>query len=212
MARIEAQAFRDHIIGSGTVMDPEGTHHVFNSDMHGQKLDFDKILIGDPLYEEWMDISAQTIADRLPRLPEIIIGVANGTNRAAIDTARRFNGEVLGLESRKSKADPNKLFLPPLTRRVIGLLKPRLVVVTEDVGTTGRSSLQIAEQSMDAGAEDAIVMSAWKRQPELRKLDEAGVEHFAIIDEPLPTYDQDVCETIAEGFCARGWKLIPKGQ
>jgi hypothetical protein len=46
----------------------------------------------------------------------------------------------------------------------------------------------------------------------LEKLDEAGIPYRAIIDEPLPTFTPDACETVEAGFCYRGWDFIPRGQ
>lgn len=206
-------AFRDHIIESGYVLDPEGEHSEFVSGMHGQKLDFDNIdEHADPLYREWIDVNESFIRDNFSRLPEVILGVANGTNRIATDTARRFDGEVLGMVSVKDKQDSKVLYLSNLVRHALNEIKPQLVVVAEDVGTTGSNSVQVANAARESGAKKVIVVTTWKRRERLERLEEAGIEHLAIIDEPLATYTEEDCRTLVEGFCKRGWKFKPRGK
>ncbi len=89
MANLEV--FRNHIIEAG-VLDAEGTHHEFVSGMHGRKLDFDTIENEDPLYAEWIGATADYLEEEFRGAPQFIIGVANGTNRVALDVARRFEG------------------------------------------------------------------------------------------------------------------------
>ncbi len=202
----EIARFRDHIIEGG-VLDAEGTHHEFVSGMHGQKLDFDIIKNEDPLYQEWITATANFIRREL-RLPEVIIGVANGTNRVALDVARRFNGDVLGLVSEKDQQNSKILRLSSAAERVFGLMRPEFVVVKEDVGTTGSNSVQVATQALEAGAQHVLVLATWKRRAQLERLDEAGIDYAAMIDEPLTTYTPEECT--AEGFCADGWKFIPR--
>lgn len=204
----EIEAFREHLIDSGIVLDPEGTHHEFVSGMHGRKLDFDNIEEEYPLYSEWTEVAAGFIQDEFPRLPEVIIGVANGTNRTALDTARRFNGDVLGLVTYKDEA--KRIFLNDLASKVITAMKPELVVVLEDVGTRGTNSVQAAVGCRDAGAQNVEVVTTWKRRPVLERLEEADVPYRAIIDEELPTYTPEECRE--SGFCLRGWELVKRLQ
>jgi len=199
--------FKDHIIEAG-VLDPEGVHHEFVSGMHGRKLDFDTIETGTPLYQEWIDVAASYIEREFPELPQVIMGVANGTNRVAQDTAARFNDEIFGLVSAKDEQKSKKLYLPPETEDVISDIKPELVVVLEDVGTTGSNSVQVALQSLGAGAKEVEVVATWQRRPHLEKLEEAGIAYRAIIKEVLPTYSPEGCQ--AEGFCAQGWEFISR--
>ncbi len=211
MAYTNYPAFRDHIIESGYVLDPEGEHSEFVSGMHGQKLDFDNIdEKTDPLYTEWIDVNEGFIRDNFPRIPEMILGVANGTNRVARDTADRFEGDVLYLRSKKDKQDSKILYLPEMAKVALSAIKPNLVVVTEDVGTTGSNSVQVAVQALEAGAKEVIVVNTWKRRERLEKLEEAGIEYLPIIDEPLPTFKPEDCVTLVEGFCKRGWIFKPR--
>jgi orotate phosphoribosyltransferase len=89
-------------------------------------------------------------------------------------------------------------------------VKPELVVVFEDVGTTGSNSVQVARGALEAGALAVEVVTTWKRQPALGRLDEAGIPYRAIIDEVLPTYSPLECQTDPNGFHARGWDFIPR--
>ncbi|CAN5614755.1 hypothetical protein BH23PAT1_BH23PAT1_4170 [soil metagenome] len=208
----DIQAFRNRIIECGYVLDPEGVHHEFVSGMHGQKLDFDNIdEETDPLYDEWIDVNEGFIRENFTRLPEIIIGVARGTNRLALDTARRFEGEVVGLVSKKDSENSKSLYLPQLAKSIIGALSTELLVVVEDVGTTGSNSVQVATQSREAGAEQVVVVTTWKRRERLERLEEAGMPYLPIIDEPLRTFEPEECRSDPGGFCYRNWQFIPRG-
>lgn len=206
MANIEA--FKTHILEGG-VLDPAGVHHEFVSGKHGRKLDFDTIATDSELYSEWVDANVDFINHEFSSTPpEVILGVANGTNRLALDVARRFNGTALGLVSEKDAQDSKVLRLNQLARRVISGILPELVVVVEDVGTTGSNSVQVASEARNAGAKKVIVVPTWQRQPHLTKLDEAGIAYIPIIGETLPTYDSDQCAI--DGFCANGDEFIPR--
>lgn len=203
----EAETFRNHIIEAG-VLDPVGVHHEFVSGMHGRKLDFDTVEEGTQLYQEWIDATSSYIRDQFPELPEVIIGVANGTNRVALDTARRFNGEVFGAVSKKDKQNSKELYLGVRALSLIEGLKPELVVVLEDVGTTGSNSVQVAQHCLAAGALKVEVVTTWKRRPRLERLEEAGVPYRAIIDEELDTYTPEDCAD--QGYCSMGYEFIPR--
>jgi orotate phosphoribosyltransferase len=203
---MSVETFRRNIIDCGYVLDPEGIHHEFASGMHGRKQDFDSIDENDPLYSEWIDVAADFIREQFPHLPQVIIGVAKGANRTALDTARRFEGEILGLTSIKDPNNPKKLYLTSMAGQVIEALKPELVVVHEDVGTTGLNSGQVATACRDAGAQNVEVVITWMRRPVLERLEEAGIPYRAIIDEELPTYVPEDCQD--HGYCSKGWELI----
>ena len=206
MANIEV--FQAHILEAG-VLDPPKVHHEFVSGKHGRKLDFDTIETGSDLYNEWVDVNVGFIVDEFPRTPEVILGVANGTNRLSLDVARRFNGQSLGLVSEKDPRNSKILSLNWLAARVIRAIEPELVVVVEDVGTTGSNSVQVAVQARELGAKKVIVVPTWQRQPSLGKLDEAGISYVPIIGQTLPTFDKEDCEI--NGFCAEeGMLFIPR--
>jgi hypothetical protein len=207
-----AEAFRAAVVP--VVLDPEGTHHEFVSGMHGQKLDYDLLQTGTPLYNEWVGVNADfidnAIAQEFRTRPQVIVGVANGTNRLALDVAREFDGEAVGLVSEKDPENSKRLYLPEMGKLVIAALKPELAVVVEDVGTTGSNSVQIAKGVLEAGAQDVVVVITHQRREELQKLDQAGIKYRAIINDPLPTFSPEDCATAADGFCARGWEFIPR--
>lgn len=209
MSNIEA--FKNRIIECGYVLDPEGVHSEFVTGMHGQKLDFDNVdEKTDALYHKWIDVNEAFIRQEYDPVPEMLLGVANGTNRVSIDTARRFGGEMLGLESRKNPENSKVLHLTALALKVIGALKPALLVVVEDVGTTGSNSVQVAVQAREAGAKAVEVVTTWKRRQRLERLEEVGIPYRAIIDEPLPTFTPEECATDPNGFHARGWEFKPR--
>lgn len=201
--------FRQNIIDSGYVLDAEGTHHEFVSGMHGQKLDFDKIEDDSALYRQWLEVGAEYIREEFPKLPEVILGVANGTNRVAEDMVElEFESEVHGLVSAKDPENSKRLYLPEKTLDIFSWVMPQFVVVFEDVGTTGSNSVQVAQAALEAGADRVEVISTWKRRPVLEKLEEAGIPNRAIIDEPLTTFSPEDC--LDHGFCAQGWEFIPR--
>lgn len=204
---MSVESFKSHIIDAG-VLDPEGTHHEFVSGMHGRKLDFDIIESDTLLYSEWIDVTTSFVEEQFPDLPEVILGVANGTNRVALDVARKFNGKVFGAVSEKNPQNSKELYLSDATGKLISALKPDLVVVIEDVGTTGSNSVQVARHALASGAQEVKVVTTWKRRPNLERLQESGIPYMAIIDEPLTTYEADECRS--SGYCEQNWQFIPR--
>ncbi len=184
-----------------------GVHYGFSSGMHGRKLDFGVINDGTPLYKEWINNSASFIEEQFPNLPEVIIGVAYGTNRVALDVAREFNGRIYGAVSEKNPLNSKELFLSKAAGKLISAMKPEFVVVIEDVGTTGSNAVQVAKQVINSGAQEVNVVTTWQRRPNLERLEEAGIPYHSIINEPLITYEEEEC--ISSGYCAQNWKFIP---
>jgi orotate phosphoribosyltransferase len=206
-AQPDIRAFQQYL--EAEIIDPVGVHHEFGSKdpvMHGPKIDMDLILDDDPHYSQWVDVSEQYIREKYKTLPEVLIGVANGANRLALDTARRFGGIVIGLVSIKDE-QTKQIKLSKRTQRVIAGLKPELVIVMDDVGTTGSNSVQVATKVLDLGAQNVEVLNTWQRRPQLEKLDEENIRYHALIEEPLPTYTVDECNLLIEGFCKQGWRL-----
>lgn len=206
------EGFKEHIIGSDQVLDREGVHHEFVSGMHGQKLDFDNIQQGTPLYEEWVDANVQFVRETYGEAATVLLGVANGTNRLARDVGARMFGEVVAMPSAKDPENSKKLYLPEFAGKLITALTPELVVVLEDVGTTGSNSVQVAQEALNAGAQTVEVVVTWQRREQLERLDEAGIPHQAIIFDPLPTFTPEACAVETEGFCARDWEFIPRAK
>lgn len=209
MRHHDVEGFKNRLINSGYVLDPEGTHHEFASGMHGQKLDFDNIASGDPLYPEWVDATVTFLEEEYSPLPEVLIGVANGTNRLSLDVARHFGGYMLGLVSAKDTENNKKLYLPEDTKEALKRAQPGLAVVLEDVGTTGSNSVQVAVAA--AGYVPTVeVLTTWQRRSSLERLVAENIPYSAIINDPLPTFSPEACQTDPNGFCARGWDFIPR--
>ena len=215
----QVKDFRNSLLDEN-ILDPAGVHHEFNAGGHGRKLDFDLIPTYaatsrsefSPLYANWLQVTTGFIQTEFPELPQVILGVANGTNRVAKDVALRLNREtgahVLGYATVKDEANDRVLWLPRRVEDKLSKTAPELVVVVEDVGTTGSQSVQIAEQALGAGAQKVVVVPTWQRQDSLWRLDEVDIEYRAIIHETLPTYTAEECART--GFCAQGWELIPR--
>lgn len=205
MTKIDS--FKQNLIESG-VLDAPDIHHEFVSGKHGRKLDFDKIETGSELYSEWVDVNEDYIRSEFTETPAVIVGVANGTNRLALDVSRRYDGRTLGLISSKDPENSKRLYLPKLTEEVIKGLLPRFVVVVEDVGTTGSNSVQIAKAVEELGVPEVVVVPTWQRQPALEKLDEADIAYRSIINHTLATYSPEEC--LESGFCSQGIELVPR--
>jgi phosphoribosylpyrophosphate synthetase len=202
-----AEKFWSEIEVAGNVMDPPRVHTEFVDGMHGQKVDFDGIKETDPLYHKWVGVNVDAIKAMCDPLPEVIIGVANGTNRLAHSVASKLEGQSLALETYKDPNDFKKVYLTNLARTALSGINPELAVIVEDVGTTGSTSVQVARQALDAGAWHVLVINTLQRREQLEKLKKAGVPHHAIIKKILPTFTPEDCNNLPEGFCHRGWEL-----
>jgi orotate phosphoribosyltransferase len=202
--REELGVFKNNIVAAG-VLDPKGIHHEFRGGLHGQKLDFGKIDVASPLYSEWVEKTAGFLGSEFPKLPDAVIGVAEGTNRFALDVAKKLGEGVVGLVSQKNDSDKNVLELSESAQEYISSREPGFLVVLEDVGTTGSSSVQVADASLESGAEDVAVVVAWQRRIALDRLDAVGIPYRALIREILPDYESDACH-----FCQEGWDLITR--
>jgi hypothetical protein len=198
------ETFRRHI--EPVVRDPEGIHHEFVTLTHGQKIDFDKIDTGSPLYDEWVEVNEEFIREQYPVLPEVLVGVANGTNRLALSTAKRFGCVVFGVESEKDEIDNKIVRLTPGAVDLISCMGPDLVVVQEDTSTFGTTSVQVALGCLAAGAKQVEVVTTWQRRPHLERLVEAGIPYRAIIRKMVDTFSPEDCQ--AFGHCSKGWNLI----
>lgn len=206
---LRVEVFKVKLLEAG-VRDPIGLHHVFTDGGHGQKLHFDTIADDSELFREWATVTADFLRDTYEPLPEVLLGVANGGNRLAIAVAEELGGTVVGLETVKKPKPAKGTELSARARHIIGLLKPSLAVVVEDVGTTGSTSLTAATAALEAGADRTEVVNTWQRREKLEYLIGAGVTYHSVIKEVLPTYTAEDCQ--ANGFCAQGWELIPYGK
>lgn len=190
-------------------MDPAGTHHIFASGRHGQKMDFDKIPTHSELFRSWVDITAEYVMRLKGNQKNLLLfGVANGANRLAKHVAYKVPGTI-GLETRK---DEDKSI--HLTRKGLDAIRkyqPREVLILDDVGTRGTNMAMVAREILDAGVASPHGLVTWQRSPRLDRLDELGVAYTAIIKEMMPDYSLPECEQLPEGFCHRWGPPIPHG-
>lgn len=184
------------------ILDVKGTHHEFAYGSHGRKLDFDLIKDDSTLYATWVQVVADTIREKYQKVPDAILGVANGTNRLSRDVAN-----VLGVAALHTiKVSPKEVALTDESLDLLRIMKSGFVVVVEDVGTSGGTAYSAARNALENGATKVEVLFTWKRQLELRAFEKGDIPYQAIIDEPLPTFTEEQCR--AKGYCAQGWRLI----
>jgi len=202
-------ALRERILTDPVgVLDPPNQHHQFASKVnHGRKLDFDKIEEETDFYDQWTTTYAQWIAEMYPgdERPDALLGVANGANRLARTIAPSLG--ILGLET--LKVDSKTVTLDSVARLAIQETAPDFVLVIEDVGTTGGTTSTAVADLEKLGVAKIEVAHTWIRNPELKKLEEIGLTYSAVIHEPLPTFSEDDCRNLAEGFCNQRVLLIP---
>lgn len=207
-------AFEEHFFEPQTgTYDPEGVHHEFNQGLHGRKIDFDEVLEGTPLYEEWVDVTAADLWERYgpARLGRaVLIGVANGTNRLARDTALALGCGAVALDTVKiAKGD---IQLTVESAELLNATKPQLAVVTEDIATRGTNGSSVALSThfqRPLELEDIIVAHTVERGIPQRLI-ELGFPYHSLIRRHLPNYRAAECR--ARGYCADGWTLIAYGQ
>ena len=133
--------FRDRVYTDPVeVLDPDGVvHHEFVSGNHGQKLDFDKIETDSDFYIDWVAIYARTIRARYKnRLPDALVGIANGANRLSESVSQLLGKKVLGLTT--DKMDAKTVRLDDEALEAIEQNDVRFTLTIEDVGTTGSTT------------------------------------------------------------------------
>jgi len=191
------------------VYDPPEIHHEFNQGLHGRKADLDAVLEGTELYEEWTDNEADFISRLYPKKllgRAVLVGVANGTNRIARDTADKLDCGAIALETHKINGDK-----PVLTPEAIELLQeigPSLAVVLEDVATRGTNSAAVVG-SVHAARPSSLrtieVVNTVQRGV-LEWLEAIGVTHHSMIKRLSKDYQPADC--IKNGYCANGSHLV----
>ncbi len=187
------------------VIDPEGTHHEFNQGLHGQKIDLDKILDGSDLFEEWIELVAKAIEEYYSeQLPDVLVGVASGTNRIVAAVSERLAHHPLAIETVKIERLP---ILSQVSSALIHELEPSFVLVVEDVATEGTNALSVVRSIRKVTQARTEILNTVERSQELRLLREAGVSYRSILSHILPTYTAEECQQ--SGPCAQNWRLIP---
>jgi len=200
--------FRGHLLDEG-IRDPAGTHHEFSQGMHGLKWDFDDIPDDSELFHEWVGISADFIVDNYEILPNVLLAIANGTNRVVRPVTEILGGGVIALETEKKPGSKSEIIIPPKARLIIAKLINPFVLKIDDVGTTGASiasaGLKVRKINPSAHLEALVTL---KRSLTLPHLDKIDVPYKSIIDEPEEDYTKEDCED--HGYCAdENQTLIP---
>lgn len=209
----DIDTFRDRILTDPVgVLDPEGVvHHEFVSGNHGRKLDFDKILTDSDFYIEWVSVYARAIrAAYSDRLPDALVGIANGANRLSESVAHLLGGKVLGLTT--EKVDAKTVKLDDEARDAIQSGNVRFALTIEDVGTTGGTTSTAVVDLREAGVGRIESVNFWQRNGTLPRLDDLRIPYSAVILDPLPMFSPEDCPVVEGGYCREGVELIPHGR
>ncbi len=211
MSRLQADINRFEqrvLIDPVGVMDREGVvHHEFVSGNHGRKLDFDKIVEGTDFYIDWVSIYARSVLAKYePRLPDALIGIANGANRLSKSVAHLLGGQVLGLTT--EKVDAKTVRLDEEARETIKNHDVHFALTIEDVGTTGGTSSTVVPDLRQAGVGRIESVNFWQRNSTLPRLEALRIPYDAVIVDQLPMFSPEDCVSDPEGYCAQGIPLI----
>jgi orotate phosphoribosyltransferase len=190
------------------VLDPEGVvHHEFVNGNHGRKLDFDKIPTDSDFYIDWVSIYARIIRARYQdRLPDALVGIANGANRLSESVSHLLGKRVLGLTT--VKMDAKTVRLDDEALEAVGSGKVRFALTIEDVGTTGSTTATAIDHLREVGIQRIEAITTWQRNPTLPRLDTLRVPYSAMIPESLPMFSAEDCVSNPQGFCAQEVPLI----
>ncbi len=203
---LKRKKFLASLVSSET-FDPEGVHHEFNQGLHGKKIDFDKISAGTPLFSEWVELVAESLKQNYPVLPDVLVGVANGTNRIVAAVSRKLDNKPLALETVKSKRSGP--ILTQKARKIINLAQPAFIVIVEDVGSRGTNSLSVFRSIKEMAQARIEVLNTLQRSQELELLKANNVFYSSVLTYVLPTYTAAECKKL--GYCRDKWKLISYG-
>jgi orotate phosphoribosyltransferase len=201
---VQKSRFFRKLLASEAV-DPEKVHHEFNQGLHGQKIDFDTIETGSKLFWLWVDLVSLAIKEYYSEPPDVLVGVANGTNRIVEPVSRRLGGNTEPLKTMKS--DRSSPVLTAASRRAIQLARPSFVLVIEDVGNMGTNALSVARSIQEEGTQRVEVLNTIQRSVGLELLRKEGISYRSVLVHILQSYTPDECQSA--GYCQAGWKLIP---
>lgn len=205
--------FRDRVLTDPIgVLDPEGVvHHEFVSGNHGRKLDFDKIETDSDFYIDWVSVYARAIKAMYPdKLPDALVGIANGANRLSESVSHLLGKQVLGLTT--VKMDAKTVRLDDEALEAIERNGVRFALTIEDVGTTGSTTATAVNHLREIGVRRIEAVTTWQRNPSLPYLGELRIPYGSVIPEPLPMFSPENCASDPAGYCATGIKLVPHAQ
>lgn len=200
----KTEELKDQILTSG-ILDKEGVHHVFSQGLHGRKIDFDLIPDDSELFQLWVEVTAEFIRNNYSKLPQAVVGVANGTNRLAMEVADKLG--VKALITVKPEGVRNQPVLTEEAKKLLSEIKPESLVILEDVGTRGTNSASVSKSLKEEGFDNFEVINTWQRSESLPLLDEINVPYKAVIKEVLISYKPEECD-----YCKKGWELLGHGK
>jgi hypoxanthine phosphoribosyltransferase len=198
--------FRDRVFTDPIgVLDPEDLHHEFVSGNHGRKLAFDKIEEGTDMFIHWMSVYARAVREMYPtRRPDVVVGIANGANRVA-----RHVGSLIGVQALETvKLNAKTVVLNDEALAYLDDNEVRFALITEDVGTTGNTSMTAANHLRELGVRRIEVVNGWQRNPSLSVFEENRLPYQAVVNHPLPMFSAEACASDPAGYCAQGVDLI----
>lgn len=207
-----AKIFRNNIVRSG-VLDTD-IHREFVKGQHGKKLEFDKVYQRrqSGLYLASLGLKTHMLRERVePGQTIALLGIANGAVQHALDwvvfARSTLPGcRVVGLTTKKYMQDDQKIVeLTDQSRAWLADNQPDLVVLDDDVGTTGSSTAQPVPELRRFGVSCIWAAYDWIRSESLPHLDELHVPYSGIVEEPLPNYEPADCRDF--GHCAQGVPL-----
>ena len=187
------------------MFDPDGVHHEFNQGLHGQKIDLDRVVVGTALFDEWVRLTAEFIEGSYAEPPDVLVGVASGSNRLVQPVSGRLAGKPLALET--IKTERSAPVLSEISRVAIQEAQRSFVLVLEDVANRGTNTLSVVRSVQAAGAKRVEVLNTLQRSPELELLRANGISYRSILTHILPNYSETDCREF--GYCAHGWRLVP---
>lgn len=205
---ITVEEFREEILECG-ILDQEEVHFELASGRHGRKLEFDKIPDGSQAFNDWVEINSQTIYEKYVHENlggTAIISVANGTNRIVKPIAETIGKGVISLQTMHDT--PSTVNLTPEAIETLKSRKIELAIYSEDVATTGATTLSAILHAKSLGVPKAEALITWQRRPHLLELIKGGAVYNSIIVEEMPAYSPEYCRAV--GYCAHGWQLIER--
>jgi len=212
------------------VCDPGHLHHEFYDGRHGMRLDLGSIHTSSQLYGKLITGQANDLSNIYENgIPKVLISAAERGNQIVHDIADELQDGVIAMTAEKDNRG-RALLANFAGRALLRRLRPELILVIADVGTTGKSVRPLVEQlhrnsgldkSSKQKQQNNVKVDAyfcWQRQARLKNLERSlrnyhKVSYNSYIVHPLKIFQNDqACKDDPEGFCANNVELIPYGQ
>ena len=215
MALVTPDQLREEFLAVPGFVQADKVHSEFADGDHGQKLDAGVILPGMPEYEDWIDTTANHIAENCDPVPTALMSVANGTSFVIFDVIEKLQSRkppinLLPLVTRKEE---KKVFLTQNTIKLIDENQPD-VLIFDDIGTRGSTTAKLALEALKLGAKRVRVLYTMLRRQNLERLDKHEIGYDSVIpgdvEEQFPTYTPNDCKKI--GLCLERWELLGHGE